>query len=64
MTNLSQGRVRVLQQHLKVSLEPSTSLRSGLECRLLATEAVVTRSRLIRSTIGLDISISTSLVIE
>jgi hypothetical protein len=60
--HLSQSRAGILQQHLKVGLEPSTSLRSGLEGRLLSTEAVVTTGGLVRGTIRLGRRVSVSLV--
>lgn len=39
-----ESRVGVLEQHLKVSLEPGASLRSGLECIRVATVSIVTSS--------------------
>lgn len=39
-----EGWLSILEQHLKVSLVPLTSLWSGVECIGLATEGIVTVS--------------------
>lgn len=57
-TCLSKRRVGVLEKHLEVGLEPGTSLRSGLEGRLLSAEAVVAGSGGVRGTVRLNHRIS------
>jgi hypothetical protein len=51
--HLCKGGVGVLEQHLKVCLEPGSSLGRRLEGRVLAAEAVVAGSRLVGSTVRL-----------
>lgn len=50
---LGKRRVGVLEQHLKVGVEPRTSLRRRLEGRRPATCGIVASSRSIRSAVGL-----------
>ena len=51
--HLGKRRVGVLEQHLKVCVEPRTSLRRRLEGRRSATCGIVSSSRSIRSAVGL-----------
>jgi hypothetical protein len=56
---LCKSRVCVLEEHLEVSVEPSTSLRCRLESRSLAARGIVASGRGVRGTIRLR-GVSTS----
>lgn len=52
-TNLSKRRAGVLQKHLEVGIEPSSSLGGRLESSLATAVSVVAGSRSVRSTVRL-----------